>query len=192
MSQPVKDYDAQITVNDIYLIVLWDKNYFQNGTSNHGVSGKRVAEGLFSVEAFASNNKDEYKIACALAKKIRPEMMKAIAFADKELRRSLDATRAELNDPIIQAVDIPPQTKEKYCFAIAKGRGTPLVNSFIRLFVLMNETTNALKELYFRGVVSKAVYKKRENLAAKPLRKLMNDLNLIIKNYHQQRKRLDP
>ncbi|BES73850.1 hypothetical protein RE428_48680 (plasmid) [Marinobacter nanhaiticus D15-8W] len=183
-----KKYDAQIIVNDIYLIVLWDKDYFNKGINDPRVSGKRVAEGLFSIEAFASNKREEHKLSSALARKLRPEISKRISETENQLRVSLEALTKELNDPIVKAVNVSLEKSEQYPVTIEKGKGTPLVNSFIRLFVILNEITKALKELHFKGVVERSEYKKREKIYAKPLRRLMNDLNLIIKNYHKHRK----
>ncbi|MNP74117.1 hypothetical protein D3C76_1709390 [compost metagenome] len=65
-----------------------------------------------------------------------------------------------------------------------------MVNSLIRLFVLADHITASLKELNYRGVISKRDYKKREDEYSKPLRKLLNDFNIIIKNYHKTRKEI--
>lgn len=188
MEQPV--YDARIRVHDLYLIVLWDTNYFKERPDDKRICGSRVSEGLFSVEAFASNNKPEHRIARALAEAIRPELAKCIKSVEDALKAHLDTVNLELNDPLVKAVDVTIPAQQEYLLTIEKGKGTPLVNSFIRLFVLTDHITSSLKELHYRGVISKKDQKKREDAYTKPLRKLMNDMNIIIKRYHQQRKEL--
>ncbi|HDZ58181.1 MAG TPA: hypothetical protein ENI17_02885 [Pseudomonas xinjiangensis] len=184
------EYDVKITVHDLYLIILWDTNYFDSRPESKRICGKRVADGLFSVEAFASNPKPEYRIAQALGEKLRPQLSEAIKQTEYHLKASLDAVYADLQDPLVTAIDTASPPTNAYMLFVEKGKGAPLVNSFIRLFILMDHITTGLKSLHFKGCLTKAEYKKREDADAKPLRKLMNDLNVIIKKYHQQRKTL--
>jgi hypothetical protein len=186
-----QSFDVRIKVHDLYLIILWDTSYFEPRPSDR-ICGRRVAESLFSIEAFASNSKPQHRVAKALADAIRPELAEQIKNVEESLKQSLSIVTAELDDPLIKAVDVtmPPQTD--YPFTIEKGKGTPLVNGFIRLFVLVDLITGSLKELHWRGAISKKDYKKREDTYSKPLRKVMNDLNIIIKRYHEQRKAISP
>lgn len=185
-----QEYDVRVRVHDLYLIILWDTSYFAPRPEDKRICGRRVAENLFSLEAFASNPKPEFRIAQALAEKLRPELAKQIKEVEEQLKASLVAVNQELNDPLIKAVDIVLPESTAYELKIEKGRGTPLVNSFIRLFVLADQITATLKELHYRGAITKSEYKKREDQYAKPLRKAMHELNLIVKRYHQQRKSL--
>lgn len=185
-----RKYDAKIKVNDFFLITLWDKDYFNEGKNRPGVTGNRVAEGLFSIEAFSTNTQAKFRLSYALANQVLPVLIQGMEETEKEMRTTLEDVKRELNDPILQAIDVPVIQEHEYTFTIERGKGTPLVNRFIRLFVIMNEITNALKTLHFKGVIPKSDYKKRENAAAKPLRKLMNDTNIIIKNYHKKRKEM--
>lgn len=187
-SMEKQDFDVRIKVHDLYLIILWDTSYFEPRPNDKRICGKRVAESLFSIEAFASNSKPEYRIAQALADKLRPELGKQIKLVEDQLKESQELVSAELNDPLIKAVDVTMPEHSEYFLSVEKGKGAPLVNSFIRLFVLADNITASLKDLHYRGAISKSAYKKREDQYAKPLRKLMNDMNIIIKRYHQQRK----
>ena len=187
-SMEKQSFDVRIKVHDLYLIILWDTSYFESRPDDKRICGKRVAESLFSIEAFASNSKPEYRIAQALADKLRPELSKQIKLVEDQLKESLELVSAELNDPLIKAVDVTMPEHGEYLLSVEKGKGAPLVNSFIRLFVLADNITASLKDLHYRGAISKSDYKKREDQYAKPLRKLMNDMNIIIKRYHQQRK----
>lgn len=182
------DYDVKIKVHDLYLIILWDTSYFAPRPEDKRICGRRVAENLFSLEAFASNPKPEHRIAQALAEKLRPELAKQIKDVEEKLKASLIEVNQELADPLIKAVEVSLPEGNTYELTIDKGRGTPLVNSFIRLFVLADQITASLKELHYRGALTKSEYKKREDQYAKPLRKAMHELNLIVKRYHQQRK----
>lgn len=187
-SMEKQSFDVRIKVHDLYLIILWDTSYFEPRPNDKRICGKRVAESLFSIEAFASNSKPEYRIAQALADKLRPELGKQIKLVEDQLKESQELVSAELNDPLIKAVDVTMPEHSEYFLSVEKGKGAPLVNSFIRLFVLADNITASLKDLHYRGAISKSDYKKREDQYAKPLRKLMNDMNIIIKRYHQQRK----
>jgi len=187
-SMEKQSFDVRIKVHDLYLIILWDTSYFEQRPNDKRICGKRVAESLFSIEAFASNSKPEYRIAQALADKLRPELGKQIKLVEDQLKESQELVSAELNDPLIKAVDVTMPEHSEYFLSVEKGKGAPLVNSFIRLFVLADNITSSLKDLHYRGAISKSDYKKREDQYAKPLRKLMNDMNIIIKRYHQQRK----
>lgn len=187
-SMEKQSFDVRIKVHDLYLIILWDTSYFEQRPNDKRICGKRVAESLFSIEAFASNSKPEYRIAQALADKLRPELGKQIKLVEDQLKESQELVSAELNDPLIKAVDVTMPEHSEYFLSVEKGKGAPLVNSFIRLFVLADNITASLKDLHYRGAISKSDYKKREDQYAKPLRKLMNDMNIIIKRYHQQRK----
>lgn len=187
-SMEKQSFDVRIKVHDLYLIILWDTSYFESRPNDKRICGKRVAESLFSIEAFASNSKPEYRIAQALADKLRPELGKQIKLVEDQLKESQELVSAELNDPLIKAVDVTMPEHSEYFLSVEKGKGAPLVNSFIRLFVLADNITASLKDLHYRGAISKSDYKKREDQYAKPLRKLMNDMNIIIKRYHQQRK----
>lgn len=187
-SMEKQSFDVRIKVHDLYLIILWDTSYFESRPNDKRICGKRVAESLFSIEAFASNSKPEFRIAQALADKLRPELGKQIKLVEDQLKESLELVSAELNDPLIKAVDVTMPEHGEYLLSVEKGKGAPLVNSFIRLFVLADNITASLKDLHYRGAISKSDYKKREDQYAKPLRKLMNDMNIIIKRYHQQRK----
>lgn len=185
-------FDVRIKVHDLYLIILWDTSYFEPRPNDKRICGRRVAESLFSVEAFASNSKPAHRLARALAEGIRPQIGESIKAVEDALKVSLGELTAELNDPLIKEIDVSIPEQQEYTFTIEKGKGAPLVNSFIRLFVLVDHITSSLKELHFRGAISKKDYKKREDGYTKPLRKLMNDLNILIKQYHQQRKELTP
>ncbi|WP_257645194.1 TIGR03761 family integrating conjugative element protein [Pseudomonas putida] len=184
------EYDARITVHDLYLIILWDTSYFEPRPQDKRICGRRVAEGLFSVEAFASNARPEHKISRALAEGIRPQLTERMKLVEGELKQSLEALDLELKDPLTQAVEVALPTPTEYPFTVEKGKGGPMVNSLIRLFVLADHITASLKELNYRGVISKRDYKKREDEYSKPLRKLLNDFNIIIKNYHKTRKEI--
>lgn len=183
-------FDARIKVHDLYLIILWDTSFFKPRPEDKRICGKRVAEGLFSVEAYASNARPEHRLARALAEAIRPELSVHIKAVEDTLKGFLSEVSSELEDPLVKAVDVTLPERPEYTFTIDKGKGAPLVNSFIRLFVLADHITSSLKELNFRGVITIKEAKKREDTYTKPLRKLMNDLNIIVKNYHKQRKEL--
>ena len=58
-----QEYDVRIRVHDLYLIILWDTSYFTPRPEDKRICGRRVAENLFSLEAFASNPKPDFRIA---------------------------------------------------------------------------------------------------------------------------------
>ncbi|WAH62179.1 hypothetical protein LZ023_40595 (plasmid) [Pseudomonas silvicola] len=188
MEEP--SYDVRIKVHDLYLIILWDTNYFPGHEATKRICGVRVADSLFSIEAFASNSKPEYRIAQALAERVRPDLSDSIKSIEDELKISLEIVSKELDDPLIKAVDVSAPKQTEYALTIEKGKGTPLVNGFVRLFVIADLIVGTLKELHWRGALTKKEYKKREDAYIKPLRKLMHDLNQVIKRYHEQRKQL--
>ncbi len=185
-----KPFDVRIKVHDIYLIILWDTNYFPGHEETKRICGVRVADSLFSIEAFASNSKPEYAVAQALAEKVRPALSDTIKSVEDEMKSSLGELTKELNDPLITAMDVVVPTQTEFPLTINEGKGTPLVNAFVRLFVIADLIVASLKELHFKGAISKKDYKKREDRYVKPLRKLMHDLNQTIKLYHEQRKAL--
>lgn len=182
-------FDARIKVHDLYLIILWDTNYFpgQEAVSKR-ICGLRVADSLFSVEAFASNSKPEHRIAQVLAERIRPSLGESIKGVEDQLMQSLKVLTDELSDPLVKAMEVTQPKQNEYFLTIEKGKGTPLVNGFVRLFVIADLIVSSLKELHWRGILTKKEYKKREDTYIKPLRKLMHDLNQLIKGYHEQRK----
>ncbi|KPW69580.1 hypothetical protein ACYHMX_30490 (plasmid) [Pseudomonas amygdali pv. morsprunorum] len=184
------EFDARIRVHDLYLIILWDTNFFKPDADKRRICGTRVCEGLFSVEAFASNGKPEYRLSRAIAEAIRPELETMIKDLERTLKEHATTLMNELDDPLVKAVDVSMPEQQEYIFTIDKGKGTPLVNSFIRLFVLTDNIQNSLKELHYRGAISKKEQKQREDIYTKPLRKLMNDLNVMIKKFHKRRKEL--
>ncbi|RMN12102.1 hypothetical protein [Pseudomonas syringae group genomosp. 3] len=185
-----KPFDVRIKVHDIYLIILWDTNYFPGHEETKRICGVRVADSLFSIEAFASNSKPEYAVAQALAEKVRPALSDNLKLVEDEMKVSLGELTKELDDPLITAMDVVVPTQTEYPLIIKEGKGTPLVNAFVRLFVIADLIVASLKELHFKGAISKKDYKKREDRYVKPLRKLMHDLNQTIKLYHEQRKAL--
>lgn len=185
-----KPFDVRIKVHDIYLIILWDTNYFPGHEETKRICGVRVADSLFSIEAFASNSKPEYAVAQALAEKVRPALSDTLKSVEDEMKASLAALTEELNDPLIKAMDVVVPVQTEYPLTIKEGKGTPLVNAFVRLFVIADLIVASLKDLHFKGAISKKDYKKREDRYVKPLRKLMHDLNQTIKLYHEQRKSL--
>lgn len=183
-------FDVRIKVHDLYLIILWDTNYFPGHEESKRICGVRIADSLFSIEAFASNSKPEYAIAQALAEKVRPVLSDNLKAVEDDLKQSLAALTEELNDPLIKAMDIVTPAQTEYSLTIKEGKGTPLVNAFVRLFVIADLIVASLKELHFKGAISKKDWKKREDRYIKPLRKLMHDMNQTIKLYHEQRKSL--
>ncbi|MCF5396846.1 hypothetical protein GIV96_26100 [Pseudomonas syringae] len=183
-------FDVRIKVHDIYLIILWDTNYFPGHEETKRICGVRVADSLFSIEAFASNSKPEYAVAQALAEKVRPVLSDTLKSVEDELKVSLGELTKELEDPLITAMDVVIPKQTEYPLIIKEGKGTPLVNAFVRLFVITDLIVSSLKELHFKGAISKKECKKREDRYVKPLRKLMHDLNQTIKLYHEQRKAL--
>lgn len=185
-------FDVRITVHDLYLIILWDTNYFPGHEDSKRICGVRVADSLFSIEAFASNSKPEYAIAQALAEKVRPVLSDTLKAVEDQMKTSLQALTEELNDPLIKAMDVVLPAQAEYPLIIKEGKGTPLVNAFVRLFVIADLIVSSLKDLHFRGAISKKDWKKREDRYVKPLRKLMHDMNQTIKLYHEQRKALTP
>ena len=185
-------FDVRIKVHDLYLIILWDTNYFPGHEDNKRICGVRVADSLFSIEAFASNSKPEYAIAQALAEKVRPVLSDNLKAVEDDLKVSLQTLTEELNDPVIKAMDVVVPTPTEYLLTIKEGKGTPLVNAFVRLFVIADLIVASLKGLHFKGAISKKEWKKREDRYVKPLRKLMHDMNQTIKLYHEQRKALTP
>lgn len=185
-------FDVRIKVHDLYLIILWDTNYFPGHDDSKRICGVRVADSLFSIEAFASNSKPEYAIAQALAEKVRPVLSDTLKAVEDEMKASLQTLTEELNDPLIKAMDVVLPTQTEYPLVIKEGKGTPLVNAFVRLFVIADLIVSSLKELHFKGAISKKDWKKREDRYVKPLRKLMHDMNQTIKLYHEQRKALTP
>lgn len=187
-----KPFDVRIKVHDIYLIILWDTNYFPGHEETKRICGVRVADSLFSIEAFASNSKPEYAVAKALAEKVRPALSDTLKSVEDEMKVSLATLTEELNDPLIKAMDVVVPDQTEYPLTIKEGKGTPLVNAFVRLFVIADLIVASLKDLHFKGAISKKDYKKREDRYVKPLRKLMHDLNQTIKHYHEQRKSLTP
>lgn len=185
-------FDVRITVHDLYLIILWDTNYFPGHEDSKRICGVRVADSLFSIEAFASNSKPEYAIAQALAEKVRPVLSDTLKAVEDQMKASLQALTEELNDPLIKAMDVVLPAQAEYQLIIKEGKGTPLVNAFVRLFVIADLIVSSLKDLHFKGAISKKDWKKREDRYVKPLRKLMHDMNQTIKLYHEQRKALTP
>jgi len=185
-------FDVRITVHDLYLIILWDTNYFPGHEDSKRICGVRVADSLFSIEAFASNSKPEYAIAQALAEKVRPVLSDTLKTVEDQMKASLQALTEELNDPLIKAMDVVLPAQAEYPLIIKEGKGTPLVNAFVRLFVIADLIVSSLKDLHFKGAISKKDWKKREDRYVKPLRKLMHDMNQTIKLYHEQRKALTP
>lgn len=185
-------FDVRITVHDLYLIILWDTNYFPGHEDSKRICGVRVADSLFSIEAFASNSKPEYAIAQALAEKVRPVLSDTLKAVEDEMKASLKALTEELNDPLIKAMDVVVPAQADYPLIIKEGKGTPLVNAFVRLFVIADLIVSSLKDLHFKGAITKKEWKKREDRYVKPLRKLMHDMNQTIKLYHEQRKSLTP
>lgn len=185
-------FDVRITVHDLYLIILWDTNYFPGHEDSKRICGVRVADSLFSIEAFASNSKPEYAIAKALAEKVRPVLSDTLKAVEDQMKESLQALTEELNDPLIKAMDVVLPAQAEYQLIIKEGKGTPLVNAFVRLFVIADMIVSSLKDLHFKGAISKKDWKKREDRYVKPLRKLMHDMNQTIKRYHEQRKALTP
>lgn len=184
------EHDVKITVHDLYLIILWDTSYFEPRPQDKRICGRRVVEALFSVEAFASNSRAEHAVSSTLAERIRPALTERIKEVEGTLRATLESLTEELNDPLTQSVEVTLPKPTEYVLTVEKGKGGPMVNSLVRLFVLADHITSSLKELNYRGVISKQVYKKREDQYSKPLRKLLNDLNILIKNYHKTRKQI--
>ncbi|MDU8540231.1 AcaB family transcriptional regulator [Pseudomonas syringae] len=185
-------FDVRIKVHDLYLIILWDTEYFPGHEGNRRVCGVRVADNIFSLEAFASNSKPEYAIAQALAEKVRPVLSDQIKSVEENMKVCLQTLTEELNDPVIKAMDVVMPVPTEYPLTIGEGKGTPLVNAFVRLFVLADLIVASLKDLHFKGAITKKEWKKRENVYLKPLRKLMHDLQETIVRYHEQRKALTP
>lgn len=185
-------FDVRIKVHDLYMIILWDTHYFPGHEDNKRICGARVADSLFSIEAFASNSKPEYAVAQALAEKVRPVLSDNLKAVEDDLKSNLQALSEELNDPLIKAMDIVIPAQTEYPLTIKEGKGTPLVNAFVRLFVIADLIVASLKELHFKGAITKKEWKKREDRYVKPLRKLMHDMNQTIKLYHEQRKALTP
>lgn len=181
---------ANIVVHDIYMVVLWDTNYFEPRPDDKRICGRRVADGLFSIEAYATNSRPEHRLAHALAARVVPAIQQKIKECEADLRQAHKVLGSELGASWVAGVKIDkPETKE-WQLGIPKGRATPTAASFLRLFLIMDEITANLKTLHHKGALTRSEYKTRENMYAKPLRKLMHDLNVLNKEFHTQRRAL--
>lgn len=182
-----EDYAAKITVSDIYLIVLWDTNYFEPRPQDKRLCGRYIAEGLYSIEAFSTNNKPEHKFSKTIASKLLPSINKMIMDVESELKKSLSEIKSKHSGSWISGIEIVEE-KKRYVIGIPKGRLVSTSGHLLRIMLIQNEITERLKNLALKGAISTAEYKKIENIASKPIRKLFYDLNLMRKKFHSVRR----
>lgn len=183
---------AHFTATDFQTVVLWDTNHFGPRPDDKRICGRRVAEGLFSVEAFATNKGEAHRLARALAARLLPPIVESIKAVEAGLKEAEASVKAELAEPHVASIQIAMDPPKTYTLGIPKGRATYSAMAFLRLFVIMDSITAGLKELHFKGALTISEYKQRENAYAKPLRKLMNDTHVLVKKYHNQRRALKP
>lgn len=182
---------ANIVVHDMYMVVLWDTNYFEPRPDDKRICGRRVAEGLFSIEAYATNTRPEHRLAHALAMRVVPVVQQKIKECEAELRQTHQVLGSELGASWVAGMKVEEPVAKEWQLGIPKGRSTPTAVAFLRLFLIMDEVTANLKKLHYKGALTRSEYKSRENVYAKPLRKLMNDLQLLNKQFHGQRRALN-
>lgn len=163
-------------------------------TEGPRVDGKRVTDALFSIEAFTTTKKPELQEARKLAEELAPTLRLWINQAEAELRETLRSTTAELKafelDPIFGAFKPSATPEQLFDIQLEARQSWPLVNLFLRSFVLMDEITHTLKRLHQLGAIKFGEYKKREKFAAKPLWRCMTRIDETGRIYHRQRKQL--
>jgi len=176
---------TSIVVHDKYLLSMWDSN-------SQRICGKRVALGLFSVESFNSNKRDEHQVARLLAEKVVPTLRDIIQNNEKTLRANLKEVSDELeqvrNDPLYKSISLAEAPTSEYRIVVDQKGAWPLVNLFIRSFVLIDMITSELKALHQLGSIDFSTYKKREKKYAKPMWQAMTQIEDLVKAYHQKRK----
>lgn len=178
---------TKVTVRAKFLISMWH-------SEGPRVDGKRVTDALFSIEAFTTTKKPELQQARKLAQELTPTLRLWITKAEAELRETLASATAELEQfeldlpcGMLQTSVTPEQL---FDIQIDARQSWPLVNLFLRSFVLMDEITHTLKRLHQLGAIKFGEYKKREKFAAKPLWRCMTRIDETGRNYHKQRKQL--
>lgn len=178
---------TKISVHDKFLASMWK-------SEGPRVDGKRVTDALFSIEAYTTTKKPELLAARKLAEKIVPTLRLWITEAEAELRDTLASANTELSriesDPLYSRLEIGVVPEQVYEIQIEANHSWPLVNLFLRSFVIMDEITRALKKLHQLGAIQFGEYKKREKFAAKALWRCMTRIDEVGRNYHKQRKKL--
>ncbi|WP_313479290.1 hypothetical protein [Stutzerimonas kunmingensis] len=176
---------TKILVRDKYLLAMWD-------SGSQRICGKRVALGLFSVESFSSNKKPEHQVARLLAERIVPFLRDEIMQNEKVLRDNLKEVEKDLQDlqqdPLYASIELAEAPTQTYEITVEQRGAWPLVNLFVRSFVLVDMITSTLKRIHSLGAIDFSTYKRREKKLAKPMWQTMTRLEEAIKGYHLQRK----
>lgn len=178
---------TKMLVHDKYLVSLWDSD-------SKRVSGKRITAGLFSVESFKANKKEQFQVARMLADKVVPYLRELILANEELLRRTLETVTAELvtleNDPLYANIALAEDIQEQYEIIIDQHGAWPLLNLFIRSIVLVDMIIMGLKKIYAKGLFDYKHYKRREKVLIKPMWQTMVLIEDIIKKFHVNRKEI--
>ncbi|MEG7141293.1 hypothetical protein V1984_31645 [Pseudomonas aeruginosa] len=182
-----KAANTVITVHDKFVVGIWE-------TSSRRISGRVVVDSLFSVESFSTTKKPEHLVAKTLAKKVIPGLREIIESYEAKLTETLKTIRDEVNermaDPLLKSIEFDAPQEQTYELVVDGRHSWPLVNRFVRSIVLVDEISQALRQMYLSGFIDYGEYKKREKKAAKPIWQCMTRLDEVIKHYHQQRKQI--
>lgn len=159
------------------------------------VSGQRVINELFSLESFVVTNKSEHQSSKLFAKKITPAIRNLITNTDKELRVNLATVENELkevlNDPVYRSIDIGGGSHTyKQTITVPGNTAWPLVNQFIKTFLIIDVITEKLREMYKMGVITFSEYKNKQRILLKPIWKCMTQIDETVRKFHEHRKKL--
>lgn len=160
------------------------------------VSGQRVVNELFSLESFVATAKPEHQTSKALAKKMIPSIKTFLTATETELKESITLLQNELDevlkDPIYSVISIGGGTHSyEQKITIEANIAWPLVNQFIKTFVLIDVITEKLREMYKMGVITFSEYKGRQRDLLKPIWKCMTKIDEAVRKFHSIRKDLD-